>query len=469
MKKCPSLVQTFPDSDNWAPATAYAADMGFRVTENALGAIYNSPFARQATAYAISKGVTIMSVSSDLDTADHNYPTNYDDMIYVAGIVPDVQPGLAPTPPADLPYNNPLFTFAAELPIATYFRNSNITQYGGHNPISMMADIGSFATGQAAGAAGLIVSRGDEIASQIGGKLTPNEVKQLLTMTAEDVTPENTVGIGVPDPSQLGWDQHFGYGRVNLGAAVNAVKLGAGGIPPQARLFNPPWFSMIDPVTQQNVPLTGYLAANWHGAAPFRWTVQVGPGIEPTDAQFVTVTSGTSSKALSGSIRTIPISTIKGVFPAATDFTSAPTAVGPPIQGDAKVPSNQFLFTVRVQVHDAYGNLGEDRKSLFLHHDPAAHIGWPKFLNTGGEQALKLADRTVLADISKSDRRLHVAERTLHGRCRWRCPFDCHRQRPVPPARVQCSRNRALRMAASVAWMGRRLSGDWRYGRRWTH
>jgi hypothetical protein len=381
-----------PDSDNWAQATAYAADMGFRVTENALGAIYNSPFARQAAAYAVARGVTIMSVSSDLDTASHNYPTNYDDMVYVAGIVPDVQPGLSPTPPPDLPYNNPLFTFAAELPIATYFRNSNVTQYGGHNHISMMADTGSFATGQASGAAGLIVSRGDTVASQIGGKLTPNEVKQILTMTAEDVLPENTIGIGVPDPSQPGWDQHFGYGRVNLRAGMAAVKVGPGGIPPQARILNPPWFSIVDPTTTHSVTLAGFLAANRPGAAPFTWTVQVGTGIEPLDAQFTTVASGTSATPISGTIASIPVAAIEGTFPPATDFTAAPLAAGPPIQGDAHVPSNQFMFTVRVRVRDAFGNLGEDRKSLFIHHDPSAHPGWPKFLDTGGEQATKLAD-----------------------------------------------------------------------------
>ena len=38
-----------------------------------------------------------------------------------------------------------------------------------------------------AGAAGLVKSRGFEVASSIGGPLTSNEVKQLLTLTAEDV------------------------------------------------------------------------------------------------------------------------------------------------------------------------------------------------------------------------------------------------------------------------------------------
>src|SRR5207249_2080796 len=102
-----------------------------------------------------------------------------------------------------------------DLPVLTWFRNSNVTQYGAHHHIAMMADTGSFATGQASGAAGLLVSRGLQLASSIGGRLSANEVKQILTMTAEDVDLPNTLGIGIPDPAQPGWDQHFGYGRVD--------------------------------------------------------------------------------------------------------------------------------------------------------------------------------------------------------------------------------------------------------------
>ena len=40
-----------------------------------------------------------------------------------------------------------------------------------------------------------------------------DEVKQILTMSAEDVLPQNTIGVGVADPAAPGWDEHFGYGR----------------------------------------------------------------------------------------------------------------------------------------------------------------------------------------------------------------------------------------------------------------
>ncbi|MGH7338582.1 MAG: FG-GAP repeat domain-containing protein, partial [Myxococcota bacterium] len=75
-------------------------------------------------------------------------------------------------------------------------------------------------------------------------------------------------------------------------------------------------------------------------------------------------------------------------------FSAPPVAIGPPVQGDANVPSNEFAFTLRLRVWSATSpaNVGEDRKTLFLHHDPTLHAGWPKFIDVGGESALRMAD-----------------------------------------------------------------------------
>src|SRR4029079_2544859 len=108
------------------------------------------------------------------------------------------------------------------------FPNSGTTRCGGHGQFVMPAVTGSAATGQAAGAAGLVASYGLER----GYDLAPNEIKQLITQTAEDVVPENTLGTGTPDPAQKGWDQHFGYGRPDLGLALERIAQGR--IPPPA-------------------------------------------------------------------------------------------------------------------------------------------------------------------------------------------------------------------------------------------
>src|SRR5918998_661929 len=80
------------DTNLVALATTYAADNGASVTEGALGGLLNSSFARRAFRYADSKGVAQMMVSSDINSANHNYPTNYNEAVYVAGSLPDTAP-----------------------------------------------------------------------------------------------------------------------------------------------------------------------------------------------------------------------------------------------------------------------------------------------------------------------------------------------------------------------------------------
>ena len=52
----------------------------------------NSQFARSVFKYADDHGVTLTLVSSDINSANHNYPTNYNEAIYVAGSLPDTAP-----------------------------------------------------------------------------------------------------------------------------------------------------------------------------------------------------------------------------------------------------------------------------------------------------------------------------------------------------------------------------------------
>src|SRR5438477_430056 len=191
------------DNNNFALCLLYAADNGIEVTEAALGALTTTAFAQAATQYAYEHGVAEMDVSSDLNTADHNSPANFNNTIFVKGTVADAEG-------ASTDVNRPPFPqVALSAPIGTWFRDSNLTQYGGHAHIDMKGVTGSECTGQAAGAAGLLMSYG----KQRGTPLTANEVKQILTLTAEDVLPGDTLGTGDPDPSQPRWDQHFGYGR----------------------------------------------------------------------------------------------------------------------------------------------------------------------------------------------------------------------------------------------------------------
>ena len=153
------------------------------MVEGAIGGLFNSRFGRAAFAHAYRQGVFFAIVSSDLNTADHNIPTLYDEAMQVQGSVSDVE-GLGQTSAEVGAFLGDL-GIPTSAPIGTWFRNSGTTQYGGHAHIVMPAVTGSQATGQAAGAAGLVSSFGRQ--KNPGAPLEPNEIKQLLTMTAEDV------------------------------------------------------------------------------------------------------------------------------------------------------------------------------------------------------------------------------------------------------------------------------------------
>src|SRR5215212_11498094 len=90
-------------TDNYAMGVLYAADNGASVVEGAVGGLTNTQFARSAFRYADQKGVALTLVSSDINSANHNYPTNYNEAIYVAGAFPDTAPNNTCSGPGGLP------------------------------------------------------------------------------------------------------------------------------------------------------------------------------------------------------------------------------------------------------------------------------------------------------------------------------------------------------------------------------
>src|SRR4029077_574447 len=94
--------------------------------------------------------------------------------------------------------NLPAGCAGTSLPLGTYFRGANTTQYGGKSSISMEGTTGSENTGKAAGAAALVVSGRRRANPSVA--LRPDETREILEQTAERVTTPNTVGSGTPDP-----------------------------------------------------------------------------------------------------------------------------------------------------------------------------------------------------------------------------------------------------------------------------
>jgi Subtilase family len=371
------------DANNFAQGVLYAADNDIEVVEGAVGGLFNSRFGRAAFDRAYRNGVFLAIVSSDLNTADHNIPTVYDEAMQVQGSVSDVH-GLGDNSAEVGAFLGGL-GIPTSAPIGTWFRNSGTTQYGGHAHVVMPAVTGSQATGQAAGAAGLVASYGRQ--KNPSAPLEPNEIKQLLTLTAEDVVPQNTTGTGVPDPAQVGWDQHFGYGRPDLGLALERIDQGK--IPPQALITGPDWFAPLNLARQGTVQISGRLSAE--RAAGYTWKLQWAPGIEPAEGDFQDVTTQSETGPVAGALGTIDLGDVRAALDARMGG-GATTDATAPSKGPGDLDPNEPAFTVRVVVTDSAGNRGEDRKMLFAYRDTTLHSGWSKKIGTGGEASQRMFD-----------------------------------------------------------------------------
>ncbi len=359
---CPNcLILPVKDWDSFAVDTCYyglavlyAARMQASVIEGAVGGFNNSGICRDAFKQADEAGLPIFIVSSDINSANHNYPTYLNEAVYVSGIVPDTfgVPGIPPT---------------------TYFRDSNLTQFGGKNQISFECMSGSEATAMASGAAGLLMG----YARLLDVELHPDQVRQLLQMTAEDVLPENTGFIGRPDPAQVGWDQHFGYGRVDLYEAMLALEAGA--LPPVARITSPGWNSYVA-ADSQTLPVGLQMAGR-----RISWVLEAGYGIEPLDFRKLASGSG-----VSGGVE-LKVAEIAKIFP--VELSGCPAEPDPLDPGAAGIQPNRHIFTLRLRVHDTLLDThGEDRRTLFLHRDETLHAGWPRVIPAGGEGSPLLED-----------------------------------------------------------------------------
>jgi hypothetical protein len=263
------------DGNTFAMGILYATDNGAQVIEGANGSLYHSAFAEHASQYAYEHGVVQTFSGDDLNTGNHNYPANYGHAMLIQGTVPDTMglgedagsefaEGLASlcavkppfTPPVDIAS---LGCPGTHLPVSTYFRGANTTQYGGKSSISMEGATGSENTGKASGAAALVISAALDHRNQAD---QPDPIALRPDETREILVDGNVAGSGVPDPgadpnatSLDQWTSHFGWGRVNLGDAVSLAH--SGQIPPEAAIDSPDWYA----------PLTGtaFQSPAWPG------------------------------------------------------------------------------------------------------------------------------------------------------------------------------------------------------------
>ncbi len=343
------------DGTRAGQAIAFATDHGAVVISLAVGALSNPGATTQAAAYAYNNGTLIVGAAGDENAYHHNFPAVLDNAVYVHSIRHD--------------------TSDSSSPAYSYMNTWNCNNYGAR--MTLVAASPACATGAVAvtgGVVGLIHSA----AWEQGLELSSGEVYQLLHQSATDVwLSEEELKISRAYPSKKGWDAFHGYGRANAGAAVQMVAEGK--IPPAVSIDTPSWFAPLDLGVSPVVEVRGRMSARTHG---FKYILEVGFGHEPS--RWEEVFSGSGTGAFDGVIAKLDLSD--------HDFSE----IGEATQFEGILERlervNQRAFTLRLQVTDDSGLMGEMRKTAFMDGDASTLPGFPIDMGTSGESSPVLAD-----------------------------------------------------------------------------
>jgi hypothetical protein len=354
------------DVQDYARAVIYAADNGAQVVQEALGTINMSTFAQKAMDYAWAKGTVIVASMADENARHHNVPATANHTMPVHAITMSGTNASSTTAESFLAFNT-------------------CTNFGAQNYLSASGTgCSSEATGKLSGLAGLVYSMG--LQAKLEPALSAGEVLQLFQATADDIyVPESQQPDSAYYWSQPGFDQRFGYGRVNGNAAVEAVK--AGRIPPDVDIVRPYWFEVLykDQLTAP-VEIIGTISAR--RAPAYSYRVEWAPGVQPLDGEFKVIAELLNIK---GSI----VTGADGSALAQLDVREID--VSHPRDPDSPLGENDRTFTVRVRATAHYGGTlgdvgGELRRAYYVHEDKDLLDGFPIYLGGSGESSPKLAD-----------------------------------------------------------------------------
>ena len=340
------------DSQDFAQAVVFATDSGANVVQEALGTINHTTYMRRAIDYAYDHDTLVIASAADENSRHHNLPGTANHDVYIHAIQ---YAGSQPqTADSFLAYNN-------------------CSNYGGQLVLSGAGTgCSSEATAVGAGISALVYSA-SIAADRPGGPLDPplsaEETRQMLLMGAQDIdVPESRPGSAGYDPeiypSRPGWDQRFGYGRIN--AYQSTLAAWEGRIPPEVDLTNPDWFRVLYPDRTPTVTLRGKMAAR--RATDFDYTIEWAAGIEPGDSDWQSIASDTGvTGAMDGDLTSWDISGIHVDNPGEVE--------------------NRFSVTVRIRVTAHYpapiGDvMGEQRRVYAVVRDPSLEAGFPLALGT---------------------------------------------------------------------------------------
>lgn len=184
----------------WSDAIHYAVDNGAKVINMSLGGTGASTTLNDAVNYALNKNVTIIVCMMNTNSNTVFYPAAYPGVIAVGSTNPDDKRShpFFWNPSSGSNYGSHISVVAPGNYIygLDYQSNSEYSYYWGGT---------SQATPLVCGLAALILAQDPG--------MTPAQIKTLIQSTVEDQ-------VGDPSEDTPGWDQYYGYGRINAHNAL---------------------------------------------------------------------------------------------------------------------------------------------------------------------------------------------------------------------------------------------------------
>lgn len=353
------------DSQDFAQAILYAVDNEAQIVQSSLETVNMTRFADAALEYAFKQNVIVVTSTSQVGSRRHDVPatSNYTVIAHALGY--------------DGTNAAASHSFLAASPCA---------QFGSQNFLSVSsAQCGTGVAGALAGIAGLMVSTALQYGPTPG--LTAGELQALLIKSADDIDVPESRAPGSPYSfSQPGFEERFGYGRINASRALEAIV--AQRIPPQVTMTSPRWFDVLSTDTiDAPVEIRGSIAA--FRANAYDYAVDWAAGSEPLDSDF-------DGHIIGSQTNIDPTVKVGEAAPLAlldVRHVSALLEDAP----DAGRIEHRHSITVRVRATAHYGGeVGdistETRRTYYLHSDPDLAPGFPLFVGDSLESSPKLAD-----------------------------------------------------------------------------
>ena len=403
-----SFVTTGP---HIAQAILFAAEHEVAALAMALGGMTDSAFVRAALDYATARGTVVVAAAGDETSFHRNWPGALAGVLNVHSIAPSNRDDISSA--------------------SSFLRFVNCNNFGGRIDLVAVSDdaCATAAVAKIAGGVALVQSAAIAVT---GERLDPLQLTQLLTSTATDVDLPGSRGDS-PDPdlfpSYPGWDAFFGWGRVNVGAAVAAIVDAA--LPPRAAITSPDWFSLHDQDDYTWGPLgagplsagPGLEVAGLVTGSDVTWRLDAGTGTDIAADAWWEVASGDGD-----------VDGVLGAIDVGKRWAEAVPPPSPPAggcAGDDGAPQQGFLWidegdpladrgydtthtprafrfgdtitsryatldgahlTLRLTVTDASGRTAEARRQVFVRRDEQALPGFPMQLGASLEASPALVD-----------------------------------------------------------------------------